>query len=430
MNQISMINPLCRLTFFCAVAIMAVCCTYNQALATSPPLEGAPQALEYVGTQVCLSCHEDKASFLETGHNFKLTKVIDGQAPKRPFTDIDGSLAILIGVENAAGTPKSWDDISYAIGGFRRCVMFVDKEGFVLTGKSTIINLPEEGRPFTPDLGWTLPWYEGAGPDAQPFDYCGRCHTTGWKDYTAEENDHRNRNRQDNLRGMGGTFSQPGIQCEACHGAGSAHARAATAGNIVRIANGRTGADLRAEDMGYGKALACGECHSKDGERLYPGYISHYNEKFGGDSLGGRIKVYPEGSRLAADALLGMDPDTGVAMGKKKDFTCTTCHNPHQSTAFRDKPGHTNALVKDCSDCHYVEFADAAEAHVEVACVDCHMPAQYHLFKINLALPSDSPKHLSKDGKYLQPWFTAEKSCSGCHDDFDERAAMINKIHL
>lgn len=28
----------------------------------------------YVGTKVCLSCHEDKKSFLETGHNYKLIR--------------------------------------------------------------------------------------------------------------------------------------------------------------------------------------------------------------------------------------------------------------------------------------------------------------------------------------------------------------------
>jgi hypothetical protein len=437
MNSTAIKTPLRMLALVSTVAILAAFCMQNNAYATTPPLpESSQQALDYVGTQVCLSCHKDKATFIETGHNFKLTKVIDGQVQKRPFTNFEGSLEMLVGVENAAGQPNSWEDVSYVIGGYRRCVMFVDKEGFVVTGKSTIINLPEKDQPFTIDLGWALPWYEGAGPDAQPFDYCGRCHTTGWKDYTSEEGDFRNRNRQDNLRGMGGTFNQTGIQCEACHGAGSAYAKAATENNITKVASGRTSVDLRAEDMGYGKAVACGECHSKGGERLYPTYTSKYNKEFGGDSLGGRTKNYPEGARLATDAILGIDPDTGVPHGKKKDFKCTTCHNPHMSTTNRDKPGHENALIKKCTDCHYKKFADAAgggdaaAAHLEAECTDCHMPSQYHLFQINLSSASDNPEHFSKDGKYMQPWLTAKMSCKGCHDDFDEKTARIKKVHL
>lgn len=386
----------------------------------------------YVGTKVCLSCHQDKASFLETGHNFKVTKVQDGKAPKYPFTSIEGSLAALQGIENSLGKPKSFEDVSYVIGGYRRSVMFVDKEGFVFTGKA-IVQLPAEGEKYDPHS--TVPFLEGKGPDALPFAYCGRCHTTGWKDYTSEEGDNRNLHRQDNLPGMGGTFNQTGIQCEACHGAGGAHAKAATANNITKLTSGRTSEDLRADDMGYGKPVACGECHSKDGERRYPTYTSPYNAKFGGDSLGGRTKEYMTGSRLTADAILGVDPDTGVAMGKKKDFKCTTCHNPHMSTHNRDKPGHENALVKNCTDCHYMKFADAAdgggsEGHeLEATCTDCHMPNQYHVFKINLSSKSDNAEHLSKDGKFYQPWLTAKMSCSGCHDDYDEVAAQIKKIH-
>ena len=435
MNSTMINAPLRRLALVSIITIIAVFCMSNKASATTPPLlERTPQSLDYVGTQVCLSCHKDKASFLETGHNFKLTKVIDGQVPKRPFTNLEGSLEMLEGIENAAGQPKSFKDVSYVIGGYKRSVMFVDKEGFVITGKGAVVRLPADGQPY--ELKLNLPILEGKGPDALSFGYCGRCHTTGWKDYTSEEGDDRNLQRQDNLRGVGGTFNQTGIQCEICHGAGSTHARAATANNITRIASGRTGADLRAEDMGYGKPVACGECHSKDGERLYPSYTSHYNEKFGGDSLGGRTKEYPWGARLAADAILGMHPDTGVAMGKKKDFKCTTCHNPHMSTTNRDKPGHEKALVKECTDCHYMEFADAAddggaaEAHIEVECTDCHMPSQSHLFKINISSASDSPEHFSKDGKFMQPWLTAKMSCKGCHDDFDENAAKMKKVHL
>ena len=424
------------------MALSSICCLATQSISatgsdTSSSIDVSATPV-YVGTKVCLSCHEDKASFLETGHNFKVTKVVEGKTEKRPFTNIEGALEILEKVENSAGHPNSMEDVSYVIGGYRRAVMFVDKNGFVMTGRKSIINLPAEGEPFTPELGVT--WYEGKGPDSLAFTYCGRCHTTGWKDYTSLEGDTRNRHRQDNMPGISGTWNQEGIQCESCHGAGGEHVKAATKVNITKVASGRTSFDFRAEDQGYGKPVACSECHSKDGERGYPtgypDYITHYNKQFGGESLGGRTKPYPWGARLAKDGLMGVDPDTGIAMGKKRDFACTTCHDPHLSTHNRDKLGHEKALVKECTDCHYVQFSSvgddnsASEGHrSEATCIDCHMPKQYHLMRINLASASDNPEHYSEDKHFFKPWLTAKMSCNGCHDDYDEMAAKIKKIH-
>ena len=422
------------------LALSIICCFATQSISetesdTSNPVDVATIPV-YVGTKVCLSCHKDKASHLETGHNWKVTKVVDGKTPNRPFTNIEDGWKLLDGITNATGTPKSMHDISYVIGGYLSVICYVDKDGYVMIGDKgiTLLNKDRSKPPIQ-----AVP--HRVGEEQLTFAYCARCHTTGYKDYTSLEGDFRNRQRQDNMEGMLGTWDYEGIQCEACHGAGGEHAKAATKDNIVRVATGRKAADFRAEDQAYGKAIACEECHTHDGERgerdpyPYPDYVSYYNKKFGGDTFGGRISPKRPGGRVAADGILGMDPDTGVAMSKKKDMTCITCHNPHQSTVNRDKPGHENGLIKECTDCHYKEFANvgnddsASEGHMDATCTECHMPKQWHTMKINLSLPSDSPKHLSKDKKYHQPWTTAKMSCQGCHDDYDERAAAIKKIH-
>lgn len=381
----------------------------------------------YVGTQTCLSCHSDKDTFLETGHNFKLSKVENGEAPKFPFTSIEGSVELLYGADNSAGTPNSWEEVSYVIGGYYRTAMYLDKNGYILSGTGVRAILPENGEDFSIDH--IAAYAPGGEPDSHLFD-CGHCHTTGWKDYTPGSD--LNPNHQDGLVGIDGTFEMTGIQCEACHGAGGKHINSQSADDIDRIAKGRYTSDLMQADMGFGKAITCSECHSKKTNRKFPTFVSEHNQDFGGDSIGGRTIPYDIGGRVAGDALLGMDADTGEITGKKADMACHTCHNPHQSKINSDKPGHENAMVKTCTDCHGdKEFVDDLAMHSFVAkCETCHMPKDKHFFRINLDYAADSPENFSKDGKYVQPWNTSKDSCSSCHDkDYDERASWVKKMH-
>ncbi|MBW3138879.1 hypothetical protein KUV56_04945 [Ferrimonas balearica] len=385
---------------------------------------------EYVGTDTCLRCHQDKASFKETGHNYKFTKVENGQRPEFPFTTLKGALDLYEGVENTTGKPETWADISYVLGGYQRQAILLDTNGYMINGTKAMFDVLPKGETLTPDRA--VPFAPGSGPDSKPYN-CGTCHNTGWRDYTSEPGDDRNDHRQDDLIGMEGTFALTGVQCEACHGAGSDHAKSPTKDNITLIAKGRLRADLTAMNMAYGEPVACGECHTKAGERHYPDYMTSYDADFGGDTIGGYVADYFEMGRNAGDALLGIDPDTGKATGAKRLFHCTECHNPHLSTNFQDKPGHGEALTKTCQDCHPdVGFADGVGAiHAAAAqCTDCHMPINSHLFKIDLSEPSDSPYHSSADGRYRQPWLRADQSCKGCHaDNYDEVAERVDRIH-
>ncbi|WP_223296510.1 Ig-like domain-containing protein [Shewanella pealeana] len=385
---------------------------------------------DYVGTDTCLSCHTNKASFQQTGHNFKFTKVEKDQMPEFPFTTMEGIFDHLEGVENSLGAPMSWADVSYVLGGYQRQGILLDKNGYMVNGTKAMVDVVPTGGVITADR--MVPFAPGAGADAMPYK-CGTCHNTGWRDYTSEPGDHRNRNRQDDLIGMEGTFALQGVQCEACHGAGSDHVKKPSKDNITRKAEGRLTADLTALNMAYGEPVACGECHTKEGERYYPSYQTPYNADFGGDTVGGRYKEYFEEGRTAGDALMAIDPDTGIPNGSKRHLHCADCHNPHQSTNFQDKPGHEQALITECQDCHGVkEFADGAtKVHAAVAdCTDCHMPINSHLFKIDLSEPSDSPYHFSKDGKFRQPWLRPSQSCKACHaDDYDDRASRVELMH-
>ncbi|QLE87299.1 hypothetical protein FLM48_20830 [Shewanella sp. Scap07] len=392
----------------------------------------------YVGSSQCVSCHVDKKTFFETGHNFKFTKIENGEAPSYPFTSIDGAVDLIDGVKNTLGNPSGWSDISYVIGGYKSSAMFLDQNGYIMIGDKVGTAVVPKGHQVTPEMMW--PYYQNDALDSHGYDYCGRCHTTGWKDYTEATGDYRNLNRQDDMPGMGGTFALTGVQCESCHGAGVDHIKSPSKQNIVKLATARQTADFLAEDMGYGKPIACSECHTVDDSiKRYPDYISPLNVVFGGDTEGGRIDkngggLGGRGGRHAATTMIGTDPDTGEAMGKKKDFTCSTCHNPHRSEHNQDQPGHEDAMVAQCTDCHSMEFNlgnGGGIVHETMAkCIDCHMPSESHMFKINLSMPSDDPNHFSVDGQYNKPWLRASDSCQSCHtEDYDQRAAAIGTIH-
>ncbi|MCL1148329.1 Ig-like domain-containing protein [Shewanella marinintestina] len=381
---------------------------------------------DFVGSQTCVSCHSDKSTFFETGHNFKLNKIVDGKAPEYPFSNIDSVVQLMYGATNSLGTPNSWDDISYVIGGYDTWANFLDKDGFILSGKGVAVSIPQNGDDIT--INHIQGYKPDAAPDSQQFD-CGLCHSTGWKDFTADSE--LNPHRQDDLKGFAGTYNQAGIQCEACHGAGSIHIKTRSPDDISRVAKGRLRSDLIKDDMGYGLAITCSECHSKKTNRHYPGFVSEHNQDFGGDTIGGRSIPYFDGGRLAGDQLIGLDANTGVAIGKKREMACHTCHNPHRSKANEDQPGHEDAMIKTCTDCHGNKtFVPDLKIHELAAkCETCHMPKSNHFFKINLDYASDSPENFSEDRQYVQPWNVAKDSCGSCHKNYDELATTITKMH-
>ncbi len=74
----------------------------------------------YVGSAVCIDCHKDLdpdlvEAYLESGHPYKLNKVVDGQQPDYPFTP---------DFNPPAGF--SWEDVTYVIGGYHWKARWLD----------------------------------------------------------------------------------------------------------------------------------------------------------------------------------------------------------------------------------------------------------------------------------------------------------------
>lgn len=276
-----------------------------------PPGEAAaaPAGAEYAGSETCSACHEDVyAVFMRSGHASKLNPVVDGQPPEYPFTEVPDP-------------PEgyTWDDVAYVIGGYNWKARFIDENGYIITGDAdatTQYNFANEV--VGTDAHWVA--YH-AGEENKPYN-CGPCHTTG---YSPAGN-------QDGLPGMVGTWAEPGIRCEECHGPGSLHA------------DNPTGVSMEVER----DSELCGKCHLRGApERV--------------NARGGFIRHHEQYEELFQSKHITLD--------------CVECHNPHAGVVQLRQADEQTTRTR-CENCHFekAKYQDS-QVHPTVAeCIDCHMP--------------------------------------------------------
>jgi len=410
---------------------------------TTPTITNvAALANSFAGAATCAGCHpENYSNFIKSGHPFKLNKVVNDQMPTYPFSTIAGALALLADdngeTDNTLGTPTSYADISYVIGGYGWKARWIDKDGFIVTGSEVQYNLADG----------SMVDYRNDAVDV-PYN-CGNCHTTGWRHYDAVLNP----NRQDNLPGMDGTFAAAGVQCEACHGDGLLHMLTGNPDYITKIATARTTENFTVDNMAQALKAACSECHTRDGEKDYPTYVSAAQLAGYTGNEGGRIAASGGFAKHHEqyDELLGLDPDdlAGGPLGKHllNGVTCISCHTPHATTKYQDDPTNTSSepgVEVDCIDCHDMTFTITDHASVE--CIDCHMPRasksaiktdselgadtfgdiRNHIFKIDL---SKDPATEQFSGSFMRPWLTRNFACGACHADPATEVGTLNTLH-
>lgn len=293
---------------------------------TDPTNDGAT----YIGSGACKACHPAQAALHAiSGHGHKLTQV-DGAAPSFPS---EGTRA---GVPNPP-SGFAWTDVAYVIGGYTRKARFVNAGGYILTqdadGVDTQWNL--DFPPTGTQTGFVS--YESSGTfsalNPKPYDYsCFRCHTTG-----AQEQDADDPKFEESRPGFAGTFEEPGVECEACHGPGSKHPP-----------------NRFERDLYVGReASACGRCHTRGDDSAVilasGGYIRHHEQ-------------WPE----------------LLASGGHASFKCVDCHDPHASANY----DLANAIIKDCTDCHTTQTMALHDGKTftrgdyseTLGCKSCHMP--------------------------------------------------------
>lgn len=356
-----------------------------------------------VGSAACRQCHADVAAEFERhGHAHALT-ALDGALPVFPLKT----------AREIPSPPEglAWDDLSYAVGGYRRNAIFAQADGFLLTtGETGIASqwLLDFG-PNGAAAGYAE--YAASADAPQPFDYaCFRCHTTG-----AAPQDPDDPRNQEGRPGFVGTWHEAGAQCESCHGPGGRHFR--TSGATVQIDRSRIFIDVTSED-------SCRNCHAAAGDPLEiparDGFIEHF----------------AQWSELQAS-------------GHHAQFACTVCHDPHRSVTY-DRAG---AIRNECRACH-ADMSMAGHAgktlrrsdgyEERLTCESCHMPfagrsgaaaradlvgtearvgdLRTHIFRINTS-PGGAAEFFTDDGTRVRrdadglAGVTVDFVCLRCHNE-------------
>lgn len=323
-----------------------------------------PDTLAFVGSQACQECHTDIYDmFMESGHPYKLNKVVDGKQPVIPFTTAAG-----VNIPTPAG--YTWSDITYMIGGYGWKARFLDSKGYIITkNPDTQYNL-EDGSQVA---------YTSEEIGTKKYD-CGRCHTTGWKSVADGGSP------QDGLEGMDGEFAFGGVHCEQCHGMGNIHA----------VTEDK--ADISVDNS----ALFCGGCHYRNSDHTIAasgGFIKHHEQY--DEMISGKHKDLT--------CVTCHDPHASVvyddkALGNGVTKECTECH-----TDAKYAKVHNGAT---CIDCHMPMASKSAIKH------NIHSgDIKTHIFKINTAADG---KMFSDDGSIANPngdGVTLDFICYKCHQD-------------
>jgi hypothetical protein len=306
---------------------------------------------------------------MKSGHPWKLNKIVNGQPPAYPYTEI-----------TALPEGYTWNDISYVIGGYNWKARFMDQNGHIITDRpgatisdTTYLNQYNFANPAIGFDKFTWSTYNSGKPELKYT--CGACHTTG---YSAQGN-------QDNLPGIVGTWAESGIQCEACHGPGSLH-----------MTNPRGIAMQIDRDP-----EACGECHIRSAIETV-------------DAKGGFIEHHEQYEELF--------------QSKHITLNCVTCHDPHTGVVQLRQAGE-QATRTTCSNCHWREaqYQDSI-VHPKIAqCQDCHMPrivksalgnAEAFTGDIRTHLMAIDPNQISQfstDGKTTLSQIGLDFACRNCH---------------
>jgi hypothetical protein len=328
----------------------------------------------FVGSEACAWCHyRQHANWSESGHPYMLTKV-EGVSPVDAFPAVSAFAADPI--DPPAG--YTWDDISYAIGGYGWKMLWLDDDGYLITGAGdTQYNFENRTRAaFGPD----------DPPGTRPYD-CGRCHATGWED---SDNGDATDN-QGGLGGLVGTFVAGGVHCEACHGMGSRHIFAAE--QIDMIVD-------RSPEL-------CARCH----------------------------RLEADNSILAADGFIRNGQQYTEWLHSPHNAPgapgCNDCHDPHSSVKF-DATAAGSGTTTACTDCHF-GFEGPGNHPPDASCEDCHMAkavksaislaenkgdVRSHIINTTVAL-TDSMFNEAGDRVRLDEngWaaITIEFTCLACH---------------
>jgi hypothetical protein len=352
------IAPLCVLLFFA----LATASPLSAQLTTDEhildqgwwPTKEANAQDEFVGSQVCASCHAGKAA-AQKSTPMAETSVLAHDArpmtehPKLTFRDgkyqyeIDTSgVRTTFTVSDGQQTQTAELFWAFGNGHLGQSYLWKKDDGTIWEARASYFE-PLKGLDFTPTRAHGDPTTldEAAGRRIQQpeLGHCFGCHNTA-----------------SNIRGKldpdGMTL---GIQCEACHGPGASHVAAAQVASAAGTPEEARGTILNPAQLSPKDAVDfCGACHAS---------FQDIEQQPGGGIATARFQPF----RLEQSKCWGKQGDARL--------TCTTCHDPHQQLVTDDA-----AYDPKCRACHAVKGEKATATQpgkicpvATSKCASCHM---------------------------------------------------------
>lgn len=362
---------------------------------------GLPQKThdeKYVGSESCISCHEEHFRGWETTFHSRMEQEVIKEGPNKnvlgDFSSIDSLLTFNL------------EEVDMLVGSRfkQRYAKKIGDDYYMLPAQWNIQT--KEWIAYQPKNDW---WArEGIFPkewDKRPTSkLCEGCHTTGFDTQTKEP-------------------AERNITCESCHGPGSLHVESEGKGQILNPAN-------LSHELGN---MICFQCHmsGRPPKGKFKDYAWPVGYKPGDDLKKYWIYAKPTGENayeMWADGYAHKNRVQGNTFIQskmyRKGLRCFTCHDPHGSryTSFTIKSGNNNSL---CLTCHgenspYAVFDNELSEHTHheannpgSTCIECHMPKTG-----KNAVKWDSRDH---SFTFISPLITARNGtpngCNNCHGD-------------
>ncbi len=388
------------------------------AAAIKPPAFGEP---EYVGSKRCKDCHLKEHDAWQNTLHSRFVQLPDeytvmGDFEKESILSRDNDLIARMSRKdgrfyvNTAGPDSRLHDyeVDYVIGIGKRqnyITTFPDGGMHVLpvewdVNKGEWVELNKRKNHYPGDeKNWS-----DAGNVWQIK--CGGCHVTGIKiNYDKAKDSFQS------------TWVELGIGCEACHGAGSNHVKAAS----VYFDHEKEPIVNPAKLPWRLRAMVCGQCHNwGESTAAVPPNKKGFPEKYG----------YPYGYQPGKSLNHSYDEASGEqkkhhqqynewkeSQHAKAGIMCTSCHSVHDIK----KEGTINVSQTKqtadnlCLGCHTtLQRRSAHRIHTFGSCSSCHMPqtvGHEHSHTFQFVSPAESIKAGGVDKK--------PNSCSGCHHHKD-----------
>jgi len=404
------------------VACLAACLL----LATGPALLAATSTsapsrnASFTGSAGCRSCHERFYRLWSTSfHGLSM----------RPYDDAFGSSALTpqaepIAIDGAAyrmrlGAGEGF--LEERIGQETKAYRIVQ----VIGGKNVFYFLTplRGGRLQTLPLAYDVrkkEWFDMAGSSVRHFPG-GASPTVNWKQWPYTFNtgcygchvSQLSTNYDPKTDTYHTTWTEPGINCETCHGPGQEHVKVCQAApkdqppkDMKLIRGGRAFTHAQQNDT-------CASCHAKTvplTDSFKPGdrYFDHY------DLVGFESPdFYPDGRDLGENYTLTSWSRSPCVLSGQLD--CLHCH----TSSGRYKFAEPKKANQACNPCHAARVADAPSHthHPEGSpgnrCISCHMPM------------TEFARMRRSDHSMLPPTPAATKAfgspnaCNICHTDKD-----------